>query len=165
MNFRQWALAATLGLTAVTSAWAHDYSVGQIRVDHPWVRATAPGQANGAGYMQIQNAAGTADRLLSVTSDVAARIELHTIETENGVARMRHVPDGIEVPAKGEVKLAPGGYHVMFLSLKQPFVQDTEIPATLKFEKAGEVAVKFHVMPIGHLHNGEHNHGSHSMKH
>ncbi|MVW71420.1 MULTISPECIES: copper chaperone PCu(A)C [unclassified Bordetella] len=165
MNFRQWALAATLGLSSIASAWAHDYTIGQIRVDHPWVRATAPGQANGAGYMEIKNSGANADRLLSVNSDAAARVELHTIETENGVARMRHVPDGIAVPANGEVKLAPGGYHVMFLNLKQPFSQDGEIPATLKFEKAGEVAVKFHVMPIGHMQKGEHDHSSHSMKH
>lgn len=165
MNLRQLALAATLGLSTVASAWAHDYTAGDIKVDHPWVRATAPGQPHGAGYMTIQNQGDAADRLVSVSSDAAARVELHTIETENGVAKMRQMPDGIPVAAKGEVKLAPGGYHVMFLNLTQPFKQDEEIPATLTFEKAGEVAVTFQVMPIGHLKHGEHDHGSHSMKH
>lgn len=163
MKFRQWALVATLGLCSMTAAWAHDYKVGQIDIDDVWARASAPGQSNGAGYMSIDNDAKIADRLVSIRSDAAERVELHTIETENGVARMRHVPNGIEVPAEGELKLAPGGYHVMFMSLKQPFSEGSEIPATLKFEKAGEVAVKFQVKRIGH-HSGA-DHGSHEMKH
>lgn len=163
MKFRQWALVAALGLSSITSAWAHEYKVGQIEIDDVWVRASAPGQANGAGYMEIENDGKTVDRLVSVTSDAAERIELHTVETENGVARMRHVPAGIEVPAEGEVKLAPGGYHVMFMNLKQPFAEGSEVAATLKFEKAGEVPVKFKVKRIGHHSGGDH--GSHEMKH
>lgn len=160
MKLRQWTLMAALGLCAATSAWAVDYKVGQVEIDDAWVRATAPGQANGAGYMEIDNDAKTADRLVSVASDAAERVELHTVQTENGVARMRHLPDGIPVPADGDVKLAPGGYHIMFLKLKQPFAEGAEVPATLKFENAGEVAVKFKVMPIGH----NAGHGMH-MKH
>ena len=150
MKIRQWALVAALGLCTATSAWASDYKVGQVEIDDPWARATAPGQANGAGYMEIDNDAKTPDRLLSVSSDAAERVELHTVQTENGVARMRHLPDGVPVPAGGEVKLAPGGYHVMFMKLKQPFVEGAEVPVTLKFENAGEVAVKLKVKPIGH---------------
>lgn len=163
MKCRQWALIAALGVCSITSAWAHDYKVEQVEIDDVWVRASAPGQTNGAGYMAIDNEAKTADRLLSVISDVADRVELHTVETDKGVARMRHVPAGIELPARGQVKLAPGGYHVMFMGLKQPFVEGAEVPATLKFEKAGEVAVKFQVKRIGH-HPGA-DHGAHDMKH
>lgn len=163
MKIRQWAFVAALGLCAATSAWAGDYKVGEIEIDDLWVRASAPGQVNGAGYMEIDNDAKTADRLVSVTSDAAERIELHTVETENGVARMRHLPDGIAVPADGEVKLAPGGYHVMFLKLKQPFAEGAEVSATLTFQNAGQVAVKFKVKPIGHNAGMQH-HGGH-MKH
>lgn len=164
MKFRQWALVAALGMSAVGSAWAHDYEVGQIEVDDLWVRATTPNQPNGAGYMEIDNDANTADRLLSVSSDAAERVELHTVQTENGVAKMRHLPDGVEIPADGELKLAPGGHHVMFMKLKQPFTEGAEIPATLTFEKAGEVAVKFKVQPFGYRVNGGHE-ATHHMKH
>lgn len=165
MKFRQWALVAALGLCSAASAWAQDYKVGQIEVDDLWVRASAPGQANGAGYLDIDNDAATADRLVSVSSDAAERVELHTVQTENGVARMRHLPEGIEVPANGEVKLSPGGYHVMFLNLKQPFAEGTPVAATLKFEKAGEVAVKFEVKRIGHQPDGDHGGHHMDMKH
>lgn len=161
MKIRHWAIVAALGLCSATAAWANDYKVGQIEIDDLWIRASAPGQVNGAGYMEIDNDAKTADRLVSVTSDAAERIELHTVETENGVARMKHLPEGIAVPADGEVELKPGGYHVMFMKLKQPFAEGTEVPATLKFENAGEVAVKFKVKPVGHHAGMQHG----AMKH
>jgi len=153
MTFRKWALAAALGLCTLGSAWAKDYKVGQIEVDDLWIRASAPGQANGAGYMEIDNDAKTPDRLLSVSSDAAERVELHTVLTENGVSKMRMAEGGIAVPANGAVKLEPGGYHVMFMTLKAPFAEGAIIPATLRFEHAGEVAVQFTVKPATHNHN------------
>lgn len=163
MNIRKFAAVAVLGLCAAGSAWAKDYKVGEVEVDDLWVRASAPGQSNGAGYMDIDNEAKTADRLLSISSDAAERVELHTVETANGVAKMRQVEGGIALPANGEVKLSPGGYHVMFIKLKAPFAEGATVPATLKFEKAGEVAVQFKVKPASHNPGMSHDHGA--MKH
>jgi copper(I)-binding protein len=77
------------------------------------------------------------------------------------MARMRQVK-GVDVPAQGKAVLAPGGYHVMFIKLKGPLTEGAEVPAVLTFEKAGEVAVKFIVRPLGHQAGGMHEHG---MKH
>ena len=152
MTFRKWALVVALGLCTLGSAWAKDYKVGQIEIDDLWIRASAPGQVNGAGYMDIDNDAKTPDRLLSVSSNAAEQVELHTVLTENGVSKMRMVEGGIAVPADGAVKLAPGGYHVMFMKLKTPFIEGATIPATLRFEHAGEVAVQFKVKPAAYNH-------------
>ncbi len=160
MMIRSFAMAAALSLCAATTAWADSYKAGQIQVDDPWVRATAPGQPNGAGYLKIQNAGQAADRLLSVKSDAAGRVEVHTIVNENGVARMRAVDGGAEVPAGGEVKFAPGGYHVMFMKMKGAFKEGADVPATLTFEKAGDVAVTFKVQPLSYHPGGS---GGHDM--
>ncbi len=163
MNIRKFAAIAAIGLCTAGSAWAKDYKVGQVEIDDLWVRASAPGQANGAGYMDIDNDAMSPDRLLSVTSDAAERVELHTVQTENGVSKMRQVVGGIALLANTEVKLSPGGYHVMFIKLKAPFKDGATVPATLKFENAGEVAVQFKVMPASHNPGMSHGHGG--MKH
>ena len=68
---------------------------------------------------------------------------------------MRAVP---ELPvAPGEpVTLAPGGYHIMLVGLKQALKEGDSFPVTLRFEHAGElsttVAVRGmrHPMPHGH---------------
>ncbi len=161
MKIRTIAVVAALGMSIAGSAWAHDYKVGMVEVDDLWVRASAPGQTNGAGYLEIENEATTPDRLLSVSSPAAERVEIHTVKTENGVAKMREVEGGIALPPNVDVKLVPGGYHVMFLKLKGPFVEGTRIPATLKFEKAGELAVEFKVKPASHTPGMDHG----TMKH
>ena len=127
-------------------AMAADQVAGDLKLTAPWIRASVPGQVNGAGYVQINNQAAQADRLISATTNGVNRVELHTIINENGVAKMREVP-GIDVPASGVVKLMPGGFHIMFLGLSAPFKADTTVPVTLKFEKAGEVKVDFEIKP------------------
>ncbi len=145
------ALAFTL-VTGLTSfgmpsvAMATELVAGDLKLSAPWIRASVPGQVNGAGYVQINNQAAQADRLISATTNGVNRVELHTIINENGVAKMREVP-GIDVPASGVVKLMPGGFHIMFLGLSAPFKADTTVPVTLKFEKAGEVKVDFEIKP------------------
>jgi copper(I)-binding protein len=159
-------LVATLTLSAATLAVAHaaDFKAGSLEINDLWVRGSVPGQTNGAGYMQIINPTGVSDRLLSAQSDASNRLELHTVITENGVAKMRQVP-GIDVPAKGSAKLAPGGFHLMFLQLTGPFKQGEVVPVVLKFEKAGEVRVNFTVKPstFNPGSAGEQGHGG--MKH
>ena len=159
-------LVATLTLSAATLTLAHaaDFKAGSLEINDLWVRGSVPGQTNGAGYMQINNPTGVSDRLLSAQSDASNRLELHTVITENGVAKMRQVP-AIDVPAKGSAKLAPGGFHLMFLQLTGPFKQGDSVPVVLKFEKAGEVRVNFTVKPstFNPGSAGEQGHGG--MKH
>ena len=159
-------LIAAVTLSAATLAVAHaaDFKAGSLEINDLWVRGSVPGQTNGAGYMQINNPTGVSDRLLSAESDASNRLELHTVITENGVAKMRQVP-GIDVPAKGSAKLVPGGFHMMFLQLTGPFKQGEVVPVVLKFEKAGEVRVNFTVKPSTYNpgSTGEQGHGG--MKH
>jgi copper(I)-binding protein len=156
--------ALTLSGAAFTVSQAADFTAGPLEINDLWVRGSVPGQTNGAGYMMINNPTGVSDRLLSAESEASTRLELHTVLTENGVAKMRQVA-GIDIPAKGSAKLAPGGFHMMFLQLTGPFKQGELVPVVLKFEKAGEVRVNFTVKPSTYNpgSSGEHGHGG--MKH
>ena len=68
---------------------------------------------------------------------------------KDGVMTMRKVDGGVEIPANGTLKLAPGGYHLMFIGLKKQPKQGEKFAATLTFEKAGPVAVEFAVEAMG----------------
>ena len=169
MKFTTLLGAATLALGCALAP-AADFESNGLELNDLWVRASVPGQVNGAGYLQITNKTTHADRLLSVESDAATRIELHNVITENGVAQMRQV-QGIDIPAGGSARLSPGGYHVMFLQLTAPFKQEGQVPVVLKFEKAGEVRVNFTVKPptynpSGQTDGADHSHGHDAgMKH
>jgi periplasmic copper chaperone A len=136
----------TLGLAAPTLA--HDYRLGDLHIDHPWARATAPQQPNGGAYLAITNAGTTADRLLEAESPVAERVELHTHDVDSeGVMRMRQV-DAIDVPAGETTALRPGGLHVMLIGLEDRLVQGEQFPLTLVFEAAGPIEVEVTVEPV-----------------
>ncbi|MEL6118985.1 MAG: copper chaperone PCu(A)C [Pseudomonadota bacterium] len=124
-----------------TAASAHEYSAGDLSIDHPMSFETTA--KAGVGYMTITNQGSTADALVGVTADFP-RVMIHQTVEEDGIAKMKHV-DRIEIPAGETVKLLPGGFHVMFMGLEEPLKDGETIPATLIFEQAGEVEVVFNV--------------------
>ena len=141
----------TLGIAlfSAQAAFAHDYKLGALEIDHPWTRATPGGAKVGGGYLVVKNTGDTPDRLISATSPAAGKVEIHEMAIKDGVMIMRPLKDGLEIPAHGEVALKPGGYHIMLMDLKGPIVMDQPVSATLVFEKAGKVDVVFKVAPVG----------------
>ena len=125
-------------LACVGSAW------GQVsKVQSAWARPTVAGQSAGGAYLKIAGGA-SADRLLSATTPAARSVEVHTMEMDGNVMRMRPV-DSVAVPARQTVELKPGGLHVMLMGLAQPLQAGSAFPLTLRFEKAGEVKVQVRV--------------------
>jgi len=142
-------IAATVASILMAPALAHDFSVGSLKIDHPWARATPKGASVGGGYMKITNNGSTPDRLIGGTSDVAKRFEIHEMSMDNGVMKMRPLAKGLEIKPGETVEFKPGGYHVMFVGLAKPLEQGQHVNATLEFEKAGKVQVYFVVAGIG----------------
>ncbi|MBP2230590.1 copper chaperone PCu(A)C [Azospirillum agricola] len=141
-------VTAALFLFGTGGALAHDYKAGPIAIDHPWARATAPSAPNGAAYFVLNSVGPDGDRLLSASTPVAEKAELHTHLMDNGVMKMRPV-NAIEVTPGSPAALAPGGLHVMLLGLKQPLVKGRSFPLTLVFEKAGAATVQVDVQGAG----------------
>ena len=128
-------------------ALGHDYAAGELRIDHPHAFATPPTAPVAGGYMTIENGGTVDDRLIAIEVDpsVAGIAQIHEMAMEGDVMRMREREGGVPVPAGETVALAPGGLHVMFMRLPEGFAEGREFPATLLFEKAGEVEVVFTV--------------------
>ncbi|MDQ2780688.1 MAG: copper chaperone PCu(A)C [Pseudomonadota bacterium] len=108
-----------------------------------WARPTVAGQGSGGGYVTIVGGSA-ADRLVSASTPVARSVELHSMEMQGDVMRMRQIQD-LPVPAGAEVAFKPGGKHLMFVGLKQPLLTGTSFPLTLRFEGAGAVTVQVKV--------------------
>ncbi|PZU85760.1 MAG: hypothetical protein DI528_11125 [Shinella sp.] len=120
--------------------------VGDIELSAGFTKAMLPGQPVGGGFVTIKNGGASDDRLVSVESPVAGRVELHEMAMVNDVMKMRQLNEGIPVPAGQTVELKPGALHMMFFQVKQPFVEGGSVPVKLTFEKAGTVEI---VLPVG----------------
>jgi len=95
-------------------------------------------QSTTAVYMVLRNSSTTADRLVKVQTDAAQTVELHSTTMQGNVTMMNPV-DGIDVPANGQVALAPGGFHIMLIGLTRDLKSGDKIKLTLTFQKAGTV--------------------------
>ena len=65
------------------------------------------------------------------------------------VMRMKPVEGGLEIKPGETVEFKPGGYHLMFVDLKEPLSAGQTLKGALVFEKAGTVEVEFSVQPLG----------------
>ena len=123
------------------NAQAADSRIGNLIVSEARARATPPGISVGAIYFSIRNTGSTADRLLSVSTPIAAKVELHETRMLNGVMEMREVTS-VECPPGATVKATPGGLHVMLLGLAAPLAAGSELTMSLHFRDAGVVTLK-----------------------
>ena len=143
---------AAVGIALCGSVMAQNASVGSIKVENAYTRATAPGQQVAGGFLKIENKGG-ADQLVSASSPVAGEVQLHEMAMDGNVMKMRQLKD-IAVPAGGSVELKPGSLHLMFMNLKAPLVAGQTIPVKLKFAKAGDLEVNMPVNAMGGQHGG-----------
>jgi len=157
------ALTAILAASAATptSTWAGDYKLGALTIRQPWSRPAQAGM-NGVGFFTVVNAGKTPVTLKSVETSAAGKVEIHQSSTANGVMRMRRQDNGVVIPAGGQVAFAPGGYHLMLLSLKTAQAQGQKVPVTLVFGDGRKVQIDLAVQlvpPSGQAAPaGEHHH-------
>lgn len=144
-------IGACLALgVAAASAATDGQAASAPQVSDAWARATVPGQPVGAAYMKIDSA--VAATLTRVETEVAKQVQVHNMQMEGGVMKMRDHGQ-LEIPAGKMVVLAPGGLHLMLLGLKQPLKAGENVQMTLTFVDANKKkttsVITVPVRPIG----------------
>lgn len=138
-----------MAMQPAAAASGPQFKVGDLVVTSPWSRATPKGAKIGAGYLTIQNNGAASDKLLSVETDVAGKADIHEMSMKDGVMHMRPLPGGVTIEPGKSLVLSPSGFHLMLMDLKKPLEQGQSFDATLHFEKAGPLKVKFQIGGIG----------------
>lgn len=139
-----------MGFCALWLMWpgvvlAHGTRAGDLTLDHPYAVPTLAGVRTGALYFRaITNTGNEPDQLLSARTTVADTVDLHHMQMDGNVMRMRAVA-AIDLPARTEVRLrhgsaaaAAGGYHLMLNGLKAPLKDGDRFAVVLQFRRAGE---------------------------
>ena len=131
-------------LLAMTVSACGGEKTPDIQISGAWARQSPKAATNGAAYMIIENKGGADDALIGASADVSDVVEIHEmVIDDNNVMHMKPVEgQRLVIPAKGKVELKPGGYHIMFIGLKEQLKEGDVIDLTLKFEKSGEIKVQ-----------------------
>lgn len=148
-------LAAGLMVSLGALAGAAD----SVTVQDPYVRLAPPNAPATGAFMVIRNGGDKDVKVVKASNPASKVTELHTHLNEGGVMKMRPVP-AIEVKAKGEAVLKPGGLHVMLIDLKAPMKEGDVVPITLSFDDGSSKQVDAKVvrptaaaMPMDHKHH------------
>ena len=107
---------------------------GEFQVNDVWARPGLAG-GNSAVFFVIHNP-GSADMLLSASSDIADAVEMHKTIMQDGNMEMVQQMN-VPVPT-GETAFAPGDLHVMLIGLKNELKPGDTFTLILNFENAGE---------------------------
>jgi copper(I)-binding protein len=140
---------AFLAFIYTAPALAEEVKAGDLVITQAWSRATPGGAKVAGGYLTIENMGSAPDRLIGGAADIANKVEVHEMATNNGVMTMRPLEKGLTIEPGKTVKLAPGGNHLMLFDLRSPLKQGDKVPVTLEFEKAGKVKLSLDVQGVG----------------
>ncbi len=126
---------------ALSAAFAADYRMGDLLLRQPWSRPTPPTASVGVVYFSLDNRGRKADRLLGISSPVAAKVEIHETRKQHGSVEMRSLAS-VQFPPGVTVSSEPGGLHIMLVGLTHPLVTGTTFPLRLRFRDAGVMEVQ-----------------------
>ncbi len=158
--FKATLLAASLAVAGLSGpSFASDTGMGHAMKSEPvnagdldisggWVRSMLPGQKVAGGFIVITNNGDADDRLVSVSTPAAPKSEIHEMAVVDDIMKRRALPDGLVIPAGETVELKPGGFHLMFMAVPEPFAAGDTVQVTLVFEKAGQVEMMLPVMKM-----------------
>lgn len=131
--------ALLVGLSA-SQAWA----CGELTTADAWVRLAPPGAAVMAGYLTLSNSSEQSVLVQGASSADFDKAELHSMSMDGGVMQMRKL-DLIEVKVGQEIKLAPGGNHLMLIGPKRSFKAGDQIEVALNLCEDKQQLVQFTV--------------------
>lgn len=160
------ALMLTLAISA-TSVQAKDASTQKaiaekdvVSIKNAWVRPTNAGQEVGAAYMTLTSKQDV--NLVHIESNVTKSVEIHSMDMQNGVMKMRML-ETLALTAGKPYQLAPGGFHLMLFDLKKPLTEGEQVNFTLTFKHKNNIEFKQQVKALVKAKNTET--GNHSDAH
>ena len=131
--------------TFTSTSFANSINVNGLLISDFWIKATIGNHKITSGYLTIENTNNIEERLVSLTSEISKKTQLHDMVVENDIMKMKHLSDGIVIKAKSKVSFRPGSYHIMFMELNKHLVEMYKYQVTLRFKNSGYIIIE---MPV-----------------
>lgn len=132
---------ATAVIALLLSAGA--VAASPVTVSGAWIRLL-PGNAPLGGYVTLHNHADQPITVVGAKSPAFKHIQMHHSMTMDGMDSMQPV-DSVTIPADGQFKFAPGGYHLMMYRGDTSLHIGESVPVTLEFADGGQLKIAFTV--------------------
>ena len=111
----------------------------QIKIENAWLRTANKGM-NTALYFNINNLTSKDYELVEVSSDIAKVVQIHETYKQGENLGMRKV-ESITIKGKTIFHLAPAGFHVMVIRLKENLKSGDKKEFSLIFKNHGKIKI------------------------
>lgn len=138
-------LACLLFAIGTASLAARSAPQQGVHIEHAWIR-WLPANLPAAGYAEIANDSDATVRITGASSPAYGMVMLHHSRLAHGDSTMEMV-DHLDIPAHGQVTLAPGGYHLMLSHAKRPVKPGDIVRITLELAGGAKLRADFPVLP------------------
>ncbi|MER5421218.1 copper chaperone PCu(A)C [Streptosporangium roseum] len=131
----QAAAPAVASAPAAATGPAASDAAPPVAITDPWVKTTKKGMS--AAFGTLVNNTDSDITVVSGTSPLSPKIELHEVVDSKGKMIMRPKEGGFVIPARSTHQLQPGGDHIMLMGVTEEVKPGAQIPFTLTL-KGGE---------------------------
>ena len=100
-----------------------------------------PGTHNSAAFLRLENTGTEPLTLVRVTTNAAAKAQLHSHANVDGMMRMRPVESLVIAPGK-TLRFQSGGYHIMLFDVQPTIASGDTVALTLEFESGATKSVQ-----------------------
>jgi len=111
-------------------------------IEKAWIRAAPPGATALAGYAIVRNPCTAPLVITDASSGDFVMGMIHETVVLDGVSQMRHV-DSLPLPARGELRFAPGGRHLMLMHPKRQLKVGDKVKVSLKLADGRRISANF----------------------
>jgi len=119
-----------------------------IIISNAWVNETVGNVSNTAAFLTITNSDDKRARLISVSTHMARKTEIHQMVHAKGIMRMRKIKQ-LVIPAAGAINLKEAGVHIMIMGLREKLKVGTQVIVDLTFASGAQIQHSFVVRSAG----------------
>lgn len=106
-----------------------------LAITDPWIKTAEKGMT--AAFGTLVNNSGTDITVVSGTSPLSPKVELHEVVESKGKMVMQPKKGGFVIPAHGSHELKPGNDHIMLTSLVEKVEPGAQISFSLALADGG----------------------------
>ena len=129
----------------IQNSWSDVFIINNIVINKPWIKSIYSGQKVTSGYLEIINNGKSDDVLLSIESNFAKNNQIHSMNIQNDVMKMKYLKSGLLIKKKSKISLTPGGYHLMFSDINEELKNKKYLFINLNFKKNGSIKIPFQI--------------------
>ena len=129
----------------------------KLEIDDAWIAEAPPASTVMAAYMEIENETGQDRQAVSMQCDEFAGAGFHRTVEKDGMARMEH-QQVLNIPAHSELKLEPGGYHIMLFDPARHLLAGDKTNCSMKFDDGTTIGIDLEIRKSSVEDHSQHHH-------